>query len=253
VSATPLRFRKFLVSALRGFLNPLGIDLVRYYPRSFPVRREVLLERERVSTVLDVGANVGQYAAELRDYGFAGRIISFEPLTHPFHLLAARAATDPDWECVPLAISDTVARRVVHVTKGSAASSLLPIAGPFEGLTPDLVCEGTELVETTTLDSACGELIDAGERLLLKLDIQGYELRALRGAAQIFEQTALVECELSLVAIYAGQPLIGEILTYLGDAGFHLASVDPGFRDPRTSEILQLDGLFVRTVHGGEF
>jgi hypothetical protein len=83
-------------------------------------------------------------------------------------------------------------------------------------------------------------------RTLLKLDVQGYELRVLTGAAGMLGDVGIVETELSVVSLYAGQPLLADILRALEDEGFALHALEPILRDWRTGELLQFDGLFVR-------
>jgi hypothetical protein len=55
-----------------------------------------------------------------------------------------------------------------------------------------------------------------------------------------------MECELSVLALYEGQPLVGDVLRYLADRTFSLAAIEPGYTDPESGQLLQLDGLFVR-------
>ena len=68
-------------AAARSLLRRLGVEVIRYAPRNFPhLRRPLLLEEERIDVVLDVGASDGAWARGLREAGYRGRIVSFEPL-----------------------------------------------------------------------------------------------------------------------------------------------------------------------------
>lgn len=55
---------------------------------------------------------------------------------------------------------------------------------------------------------------------------------------------------MSLVPLYAGQPLLGEMLMLLRDLGFELHAMLPGFTDERTGRSLQMDGIFFRATNG---
>ena len=193
--------------------------------------------------VIDVGANRGHYALELRDHGYRGSIVSFEPLGSAYAELERRAAGDPRWEARRLALSDTAGSLTLGATDNFA--SALPVADPLASLFPEAVPDEEESVPAGRLDAEPLSL-PAGARTLLKLDVQGYELRVLAGAAGMLEAVGVVETELSVVPLYEGQPLFADMLRALQDAGFALAALEPILRDWRTGQHLQFDGVFVR-------
>lgn len=80
----------------------------------------------------------------------------------------------------------------------------------------------------------------------MKLDVQGFELEVLRGAVRTLEQIEVLEAELSLVPLYDGAPLFGDVVRYLDERNFGLLGREPGFADPRTGALLQVDGLLAR-------
>src|ERR1019366_9602096 len=87
--------------AHRFLQRATGCDILRYHPRHFyQLRRSRLIRTAGITCVIDIGANTGQYGRELRETGYTGRLISFEPLSTPFQVLAKRAAKDPSWECM---------------------------------------------------------------------------------------------------------------------------------------------------------
>jgi hypothetical protein len=69
-----------------------------------------------VHLVIDVGANSGQYASGLRAAGYAGRIVSFEPLSEPHGRLAAASSRDADWDCRQLALGRRPGTRTINVS-----------------------------------------------------------------------------------------------------------------------------------------
>jgi FkbM family methyltransferase len=230
---------------IRGSLRALGYDIVRYYePTSYFDQRRDLVRT--VDVVLDVGANIGQYALEVRLAGFQGRIISFEPLAAPFAELCRRARHDDRWVCRRVALGDADGNQRMHVARNTWSSSLLDIEVRAVAAVPDSAYVRTEDVQTSKLDSLQEELLGDTDRVFLKLDVQGLELKVLRGAQRFLRQVHAIESELSVASLYRGQPLITDMLQELRHCGFELIAMNPTFFDPANGELLQLDALFRR-------
>ena len=104
---------------------------------------------------------------------------------------------------------------------------------------------GEETVATRSLDSLVRSGLALAHKTLLKADVQGLELAVLRGARMTLEAICMIELELSLQELYAGQPLFEEICQYLRDSGFSLVSLGTGLVDLDSGAVLQLDGVFV--------
>ena len=105
---------------------------------------------------------------------------------------------------------------------------------------------GSETVALRTLDSVSKELATDTERIFLKLDVQGFEYKVLQGAEQFLRRVSGIQIELSLVPLYDGERLFHPMLHDLEEHGYDLWSVVPGFVDPQTSRLLQLDAIFFR-------
>ncbi|MEI7893325.1 MAG: FkbM family methyltransferase, partial [Myxococcales bacterium] len=82
--------------------------------------------------------------------------------------------------------------------------------------------------------------------LLLKLDVQGYELEVLKGASRTLPRCSLLLLEASLQELYVGEALFGSIHAWLGERGFILAGLAGSLRDPSDGRPLQIDALFER-------
>lgn len=238
--------------AVRRLVRRLGYDVHRYRPLlasydggDFPYRRNRLLCGHRIELVLDVGANEGQYARELRGSGYEGKIVSFEPVAAPYAVLARRAAGDPSWDCRRLALSDADGDESIHVCADSKFSSFLELRNtPGGGYGSTVVA--TETVPAQRLDSIAGELLAAELRVWMKLDVQGHEARVLRGAAATLARLDAVELELSVSPQYEGQSSYRDILDVLEAEGFVLAGIDSGFTDEATGRMLEMDAILVR-------
>jgi FkbM family methyltransferase len=205
-----------------------------------------LIAERAIDTVVDVGANEGLFARRLRDEGFSGRIISFEPLSSAFALLAAASAADPDWECARLALGATAGARSLNVAQNLASSSFLPMESGLPEAEPRLAYVGREECSVSTLDALAADLFQRKESLYLKLDVQGFELEVLRGAETTLDRVLALDVELSLTLVYEGAPLMDEVVAYLAERDYALLRTEPTYIHPRTRETLQVDGLFVR-------
>jgi FkbM family methyltransferase len=245
--ARAARRRQTVGLAIHRTLRRFGIDVVRYdAASSLDAARTRVLREHGIAVVLDVGANAGYYAEGLRSLGHRGRIVSFEPLPGAYAELADRAQGDPLWETRQLALADDDGSTTINVAANSWSSSLLPMTERHLAAAPGSEYVGNEVVETARLDALDG-LVRPGERALLKVDVQGAELKVLAGAERTLESVDAVEAEVSLVPLYDGQPLAAEVMQALHDLDFRPIWLERGFVDRRSGHVLSLDALFVRT------
>jgi FkbM family methyltransferase len=233
---------------LRKYLRKLGYDISRFTPASHPLaRRRQILESYEIDTVLDIGANAGQFARQLRnDIGYTHRMLSFEPLSTAFALLKANAKNDPAWEVFNFALGDTEERREINIAGNSYSSSLLAMLPSHVKSAPDSKYIGKELVDIKTLDSLFGDLCKTAKNVYMKIDTQGFESRVLKGAEDSLAHIATVQMEMSLVPLYDGELLFNELYILMGNKGYTLIALEDGFSDPASGQLLQVDGIFHR-------
>jgi FkbM family methyltransferase len=230
----------------RTQLWKLGYDVVEYRPDLHPLaRRRRLLERAGVDAVLDVGANTGQFATQLRgDLGWRGRIVSFEPLAAAYASLAARAAKDGGWDARHYGLGDRDGTARIGVAGNSASSSLLDMLPAHVDAAPESAYVGYEDVQVRRLDSVIDEVCPAPARLYLKLDVQGFERQALAGARATLARVRVLQLEMSLAPLYAGAASFGELHTLLESIGLVPFALEPGFARRDSGQLLQVDGLY---------
>jgi FkbM family methyltransferase len=207
-----------------------------------------LMKTHGVDAVLDVGANAGQFALELRELGFAGRIVSFEPLVDAYRELTRYAAFDKQWTTVNLAIGDHDHPNEINVSQNSQSSSILGILPVTLDAAPSARYVGTQSVDVRALDAIIDEYLDRDTRPYLKIDTQGYERQVLAGATRsLAERIVGVQVECSLVPLYEREAGFEEILGLLEEQGFALMSIEPEFSNDSTGQLLQADLIFYRT------
>lgn len=237
-----------LVQLIKRTARHAGFEIHRYNPvRSLDARFFHLMGVHGVDGVYDVGANDGQFGTYLREGGYAGPIVSFEPLEEAHRTLAERARSDPAWTVAPRgAVGAESGVLNMQVAGNSTSSSLLPMLPSHIDAAPYTAPVGTQEVQVRRLDDI--ELPSAAgwRRALLKVDTQGYELPVLQGATATLQRCVGVQVEMSLVPLYEGQVLYLELTQWLLAHGFELWGVLPGFCDSRSGRLLQMDGLFFR-------
>jgi FkbM family methyltransferase len=233
------------IAATRKLLAGFDISLDRL-SRTTSARRVEFMNDAAITVVFDVGAHVGEYATSLRQFGYRGRIESFEPLARAYSELCSRAAEDPLWNCHRLAIGDRSATLTFHVSGNEVSSSALGMLNRHVESAPESAYVRSEEVPARRLDDL--GLAAPLDRVYLKADVQGFEQRVLAGAVRTLELVSLLEVELSLVELYDGGPLYTEMIGFLSDLGFDLIWVEPGFCDAETGRLLQMDGIFARRL-----
>ena len=226
----------------------LGIELSRFRPsNSAPAQLAKALELAGINVVFDIGANEGQFAREIREYGYVGKIVSFEPLSTARTKLLTFSSSDPNWEVhEQAAIGDFEGKIGIHIAGNSVSSSILPMLESHSSAAVGSAYIDSEYVPITKLDSVASQSITQESKLLIKIDTQGFEWQVLEGAPETLRRARGLLCELSLIPLYDGQRLWRDIVDRLDDVGFMLWALQKGFTDPRTGQSLQMDGIFLR-------
>ena len=233
-------------SAIKTAVKSLGYEVLGR-GRAHAMERYLrdMMERERINLLLDVGANTGQFASEIRAAGFRGGIISFEPLPAAYDVLTRKAARDANWSVAQrTAIGDHTGSVEIHVAGNSVSSSILDMLPDHTAAEPRSSVVGNETVPIHRLDDIWSG--SQQDRPLLKIDVQGFERQVLAGAGQTLALCRAVIVEMSLVPLYGNQVLARELWDILDSKGFDLQFLEAGFRHPQTFQLLQMDGIFVR-------
>lgn len=241
---------KRLARRAQAIALSLGVVAKRsnYYSRE-DLRLMRFLEVNNVDTVLDVGAHSGDYAVQLLRGKFPGRIFSFEALPELHAKLTERAALYSDrWKIASrCAISDHNGFSEFHVTRAKSSSSLLSPAGPSEQLVDIFAVDEVIKVPTRTLADCIQSLEIKSDRVFLKLDIQGAEELALKGAETVLHQIVGMTVELQLQPYYDQLSSAESINAWIVERGFQLWDIQPVWRHPDTGRLDHCDATYFRT------
>jgi len=237
-----------MLEQIRKLLRRAGFEVYRAsIQTSSGAQLARIIERTGIDLVLDVGGNTGQYATALRERGYRGRIVSFEPLSSAHARLVASAQGDDGRQVAPrMALGDSEGEVSIRIAGNSLSSSVLDMLPEHERAAPGSAFVGSETVPLRRLDRVAPAYLEGAKAVLLKIDTQGYEDRVLAGAAGIIDRITAIQTELSLVPLYAKQLLFDEMRAKIEAMGFELFAIFPGYVHEVTGRTLQVDGLFLR-------
>lgn len=196
------------------------------------------------NTLLDAGANKGQFSLAFRHMRRDARIIAFEPLPEAASTYRQLFGNDPYVELVEVALGAVDGSSRFHVADRADSSSLL---APGDGQARAFGVHPTATIDVRVrrLDE-CVDVATLERPVLLKVDVQGGELGVFEGCAA-GAALDFIYVELSFVELYERQPLFDEVYEYLVNRGYALAGV---FNQVTTAAFgpTQVDVLFKREL-----
>lgn len=186
----------------------------------------------RPGGIIDVGANVGAWSAGARAI-----------FNCPIHMIEAQPSLEPHLKSrgfpytITLLGRETRPRVDFHLS-GTGSSVMEEVTGfQKERISLPMV----------RLDDLKLNLSDP---LLLKLDVQGFELEVLAGATETLKRTEVLLAEVSLLEYNKGQPLMDEVITYLAELDFLPFDICGGLRRSSDMALFQTDIIFARKDSG---
>ena len=200
-------------------------------------------------TVIDVGANVGQFAVASAKIFADVSVHSFEPNPECAATLNKHVGPLGNVVVYPIALGEEEGEVDFHVNSHSHSSSILPLSERHLEAFPDAREIGSIQVKVSTLDKVFSN-IELAQPILLKLDVQGYEAQALRGGAEMLKRVDYVLLEASFKPMYEGEMLFMDVVRLMDSYGFSLLRPAGWLTDPNTDEIIQMDALFQRRQQG---
>jgi FkbM family methyltransferase len=200
------------------------------------------IEDREINVVIDVGANVGQFGKSLRESGYRGRIISFEPIASAFQELSKAAQGDGDWEANQCGLGAASGSAKLKVSELSVFSSILDSTSAGGLHDKRMAVDHIEEIPIRTLDEIASGIQG---KILLKVDTQGYERQVIEGGRQILPRLAGIMLELPIIHTYEGVWQFHEAVKFMDDAGFVPAQITPvGYHTVDKVSAVEFDCLF---------
>lgn len=238
--------KKIIKKIVRETLKIFNLKL-SFYDKSKP-RYIKAIESLGINVIFDIGANSGQFALEVLQNDYRGKIISFEPTSEVYKKLQRNSKKFTNWVVHERsAVGDKCGTIVINVAGNSAASSsVLPMGKTHEEAAPEANFIRSEDVPLITLDSVFNQYTSQKSKCLLKIDVQGYEEKVLTGALACLNKVDAVKLECSLVTLYEGDKTFEFYFEFFEANGFLLFDIETGFSNPVTGQLLQFDALFIK-------
>ncbi|MFN0112730.1 MAG: FkbM family methyltransferase [Blastocatellia bacterium] len=231
-------------SVVKSAFELFGLELTR--AAESPSRTLLGLRHLPIQTIVDVGANTGQFARHIIQFFPKANLFCFEPLAEPFAELQSWAATQSGRVRavnVALGAEEGQAQMFRH-TEHSASSSLLATTEVCNQLYPQTRAQDFVPVKLTTLDAALRGQMLAPE-ILVKLDTQGYERLVIQGAKNTLHQARACIVEVNLYKLYEDQPTFIELAAMFSELGFRYAGNLEQTYSP-TGEVVYVDAVFLK-------
>ena len=194
--------------------------------------------------VIDVGGNIGQYGCMLREIGYRGRIVSFEPLKDAFRQLEQVSREDANWEICNFALGNASGELAINVAASSDFSSFMDVneygmdkyAERFSVVTK-------ETVPVRRLDDVIADHVDNldSAKIHVKFDTQGFDHVAAEGAAHVLSRALSMQSEMAVQKIYDSMPDYMESLHLFRGKGFEVTGMYPVSRDRSTQLLIEFD------------
>lgn len=197
------------------------------------------------ATVLDVGANAGQFAVASAKLFPNAWIHSFEPVPECVESLRRNVSSLGNVVVYPFALGEAAGEVTVHVNSYTHSSSVLRLAQVHLDVFPEARETRSINVEVTTLDLVSRDL-EFERPALLKLDVQGYEAQVIRGGVETLKRVDYVVLEASFKPMYEGELLFMDIVRIMEKQDFRFERPVGWLKAPGSGEILQMDALFIR-------
>lgn len=228
---------------LRQLIWKTGFDIHRHRPEPDQL---LWLKELGIKTIVDVGANVGQFAREIHLDLPDAFIYSFEPLKDCYDTLVDSMKDCKKFKAFPLALGDKNEEIVMHRNEYSPSSSILKMTQTHKNLYPYTKKESDEKITVRRLDDIPEFKHGIQKEILVKIDTQGYEDRVIRGGTEFLKQAKVIFVETSFVTLYEKQLLFADIYKILTDLNFsYKGSLHRRF-DAKNGGNLYEDSIFVK-------
>jgi FkbM family methyltransferase len=236
-----------LKKLIHRLLNKFGYRVynISKEAKYLKIQKWNFLKKIPVRTIIDIGANEGQFANEISNIFPLAEIYSFEPLGDCYEKLVSNFRDNKRVHTYNFALGEQEGEITFSRSSASASSSLLRMGNLHKKLYPHTATLVEEKVKIKRLDDVIADL-NLADHILLKIDVQGAEDKVIKGSPEVLKKASIVVTEVSYATLYEGQPLFRDIFALLERHAFTYIGNMEQFENPLTAAPLFADAVFIK-------
>ncbi len=209
-------------------------------------RKWTWLSKFTINSIVDIGANEGQFAKKILKIFPNAKLHCFEPLQDVFEKLKLNLSNRTDVYFYNVGLGERDEEQKIFNNEYSPSSSLLEMSDLHKKNFDYAVRVEPKSIQIRKLDNFISDV--RPDRLLIKVDVQGYEMHVINGGGKMIALADIIIIETSFQQLYKDQPLFGDIYDYFTNHGFYFAGNIEQLLSPVDMQILQADAVFIKSV-----
>jgi FkbM family methyltransferase len=240
--------KKMIINIIQNIVRKFGYEINNYEnQQKRKADKWKWLQNLDIETVLDIGANTGQFAEFIINIIPKASLYAFEPLESEYSRLNINLGRNPRFKAFNIGLGDINGSTDFFISSASPSSSLLQMENIQKKLYP-LTAELTKcVIKISRLDDFIDKCnFQIKPNLLIKMDVQGAENKVIDGGTRTFNKAKIVLSEVNYFSYYRGQPLFKDIIDLLSDLDFVYCGVFEQFNNQKDNLPLFADAYFVK-------
>jgi FkbM family methyltransferase len=230
----------FMIQLIQNLFRKINIDIKRIRPEN-----NTWLIQRNIKTILDIGANTGQFAKRFNQIIPQAKIYSFEPIKRCYAELQKNTA-GINIQTFNIALGDKEEEVEINISQHTPSSSLLEMADLHKEVFAGTDFKEKETITVKRLDDVAASFGKL-ENVLVKIDVQGFEDRVIRGGEETLKKVDTIVIETSFRELYHGQLLFDGIYRQLTELGFVFGGNLTQAFNKKDGSILYAESLFFNT------